>query len=228
MLQLREESEESLYEEIDNIVWSRREEDLSRWCQQNKVFDEITEVEIEEIWRRAEPDQEEPVRLNGKYVWQTAKRVCNFINEHEELINITSFGEYPVVMKKIMAVIKEAHSVERKRRQTAKKKKSDDSKARFQRAKALIARIKQGRIEKDEIARTMEEIFGKGSHKEIENVTAREKIVERIDDVSKTEQQFEEWETMRHEAKRKQREDRRLNLFWRRNKTFPKQFGEVE
>ena len=56
-------------------------------------------------------------------------------------------------------------------------------------------------------------------------MTAREKIVERIDDVSKTEQQFEEWETMRHEAKKRQREDRRLNLFWRRNKTIPAQFG---
>ena len=33
---------------------------------------------------------------------------------------------------------------------------------------------------------------------------------------------------MRREAKRKQREDRRLNLFWRRNKTFPAQFGGDE
>ena len=30
---------------------------------------------------------------------------------------------------------------------------------------------------------------------------------------------------MRREAKRRQREDRRLNLFWRRNRTFPAQFG---
>ena len=97
-------------------------------------------------------------------------------------------------MKKIMAVIKEAHNVERKRRHTAKKTKSDESKARIQRAKALIVRIKHGLIKKDEIERTMEEIFGKRSQKEIENVTAREKIVERIEDISKTEQQFEEWE----------------------------------
>ena len=33
---------------------------------------------------------------------------------------------------------------------------------------------------------------------------------------------------MRKEAKRKQREDRRLNIFWRRNKTFPTQFGDVD
>ena len=30
---------------------------------------------------------------------------------------------------------------------------------------------------------------------------------------------------MRQDAKRKQREDRRLTLFWRKNKTFPAQFG---
>ena len=46
--------------------------------------------------------------------------------------------------------------------------------------------------------------------------------------MSKTERQFEEWETMRRESKKGQLEDRRLNLFWRRNKTFPKQFGGDE
>ena len=30
---------------------------------------------------------------------------------------------------------------------------------------------------------------------------------------------------MRLEAKARQRDDRRLNLFWRKNKTFPVQFG---
>ena len=29
------------------------------------VYDEITEDEIEEIWTRESPDDEEPVRLNG-------------------------------------------------------------------------------------------------------------------------------------------------------------------
>ena len=52
--------------------------------------------------------------------------------------------------------------------------------------------------------------------------------MERIEEMSKTEQQFEEWERMRREAKKRQREDRRVNLFWRRNKTFPKLFGGDE
>ena len=46
-------------------------------------------------------------------------------------------------------------------------------------------------------------------------------MVERIVEMTKTEQQFEEWEKMRLEEKKRQRDDRRLNLFWRRNKTFP-------
>ena len=33
---------------------------------------------------------------------------------------------------------------------------------------------------------------------------------------------------MRREAKRRQREDRRLNVFWRKNKSFPKRFEEEE
>ena len=33
------------------------------------------------------------------------------------------------------------------------------------------------------------------------------------------------WENMRLDARIKQREDRRLNVFWRRNKSFPAQFG---
>ena len=51
----------------------------------------------------------------------------------------------------------------------------------------------------------MEELFGKGSHREIENVTAREKIIERIEEMTKREEQFETWEKMRLEAKRRQR-----------------------
>ena len=35
-------------------------------------------------------------------------------------------------------------------------------------------------------------------------------------------------EHMRLEAKRKQRDDKRLNVFWRRNKCFPAQFGTDE
>ena len=47
-------------------------------------------------------------------------------------------------------------------------------------------------------------------------------------EMSKTEQQFEELETMRREAKKRQMEDRWLNVFWRKNKTFPMQFGGEE
>ena len=47
--------------------------------------------------------------------------------------------------------------------------------------------------------------------------------------MSRREEQFEIWEKMRIEAKKRQRNDRRLNLFWRRNKNFPKQFeGDLE
>ena len=73
-----------LFEEIDNMVWSGLDEGIEKWRNENKVF-EITGDEIEEIWNR-EDQGDEPVRLNGKYVWETAKRVCNFINAHEELI----------------------------------------------------------------------------------------------------------------------------------------------
>ena len=83
-------------------------------------------------------------------------------------------------------------------------------------------------MSKDEVMRRLEEIFGRGSSQEIENATTKEKIVERIEELSKREEQFEVWEKMRQEAKRRQREDRRLNLFWRRNKTFPVQFGGEE
>ena len=63
---------------------------------------------------------------------------------------------------------------------------------------------------------------------EIEKAKTKENIAERIVELSKREQQFEEWEKMRQEAKRRQREDRRLNLFRRKNKTFPVQFGSDE
>ena len=69
-----------LYEGIDNMIWSGSETENIRWCERNKVFDEITEADIEEIWMREAPDQGEPIRLNEKYVWETAKRVCEYIN----------------------------------------------------------------------------------------------------------------------------------------------------
>ena len=79
-----------LFEEIDNMVWSGRDEGIAKWCNKNKVFDEITEDEIEEIWNR-EDGGDEPIRLNGKYVWDTAKRVCDYINAHEDMIQIATF-----------------------------------------------------------------------------------------------------------------------------------------
>ena len=111
-----------LFEEIDNMVWSGRDEGIVRWCSENKVYDEITEEEIEEIWNREDPDEDEPTRLNWKFVWETSKRVCNFINGHEELIQITTFGEYRTVMRKVMRVIREAHNAEKKRRRTSQKR----------------------------------------------------------------------------------------------------------
>ena len=122
----------------------------------------------------------EPIRLNGKYVWETAKKVCGFINEHEDFIHITTFGEYKEVMKKVMRVIKESHNTEKKRRQTAGKKKCDEVKARTQKAKSLIAALRQGRVRKADIVRRFEDIFGKGSGQEIENEATNESIVMRI------------------------------------------------
>ena len=144
------------------------------------MYDEITDDEIEEIWKRDDPGDEEQIRLNGKCVWETAKRVFDFINAHDDLISITSFGEYRAVMRKVMSVIKDAHNTERKRRQTAKKKRSEGNNTRTQRAKSLIVSIRRGGLTKDEIGRRLEEIFGKGSREEIEKASANEKIVERI------------------------------------------------
>ena len=115
------------------------------------MIDEITDQEIEDIWKTENPRDVEDVRLNGKYVWQTAKRVCDFINMHEDLIMITSFGEYRIVMKKVMMVIKESHNTERKRRHTPRKKITDEVMALRKRAKALIQDIRRKGIGTDEI-----------------------------------------------------------------------------
>lgn len=68
----------------------------------------------------------------------------------------------------------------------------------------------------------------KGSGREIGNATSAEKFEERIEETSKREEQLEELERMRRGTKRKQREDGRLNIFWRKNKAFPTQFGGDE
>ena len=70
--------------------------------------------------------------------------MCCFINAHEDLITITSFAEYKVVMKKVMKVIKEARLVERKRRQSSRKNRGVEAKARTQRAKTFISAVKRG------------------------------------------------------------------------------------
>ena len=82
-----------LFQEKDNMVWNCGESEITSWCSRNKVYDEITDREIEEIWKRDGPDDNEQVRLNGKYVWEMAKRVCDFINRRDDLIGITTFGE---------------------------------------------------------------------------------------------------------------------------------------
>ena len=42
--------------------------------------------------------------------------MCDYINAHDDLINIASFKEYRVVMRKVMMVIKKAHNTGKKRR----------------------------------------------------------------------------------------------------------------
>ena len=44
-----------LFEEIDNVVWSGDVKEIAQWCKRNKVFDEITPNEIEEIWQSEQP-----------------------------------------------------------------------------------------------------------------------------------------------------------------------------
>ena len=100
-------------------------------------------------------------------------------------------------MKKVMRVIKEAHNTERKRRKTSRQNKREETTRMIQRAKSLISEVKRGRMRKEKIEEKLDEIFGKGSHQEIESVTTIEKIVERIAEMAKREEQFEKWETMR-------------------------------
>ena len=56
-----------LFKENDNAVWSGQSSEISQWRKKNKVYDEITEAEIEEMWQR-EVSEDETIRLNGKYV----------------------------------------------------------------------------------------------------------------------------------------------------------------
>ena len=74
-----------MFEEIDNMMWSGNEKEIAARCKKNKVYDEIREEEIEEIWKGEVSEDDERVRLNGKYVWETAKRECDFINADEDM-----------------------------------------------------------------------------------------------------------------------------------------------
>ena len=61
-----------------------------------------------------------------------------------------------------------------------------------------------------------------------EKAATNEKIIERIEEMSKTEEQFERWEKMRKESKMRQRDDRRLNLFWRKTRHSRHRMVEIE
>ena len=69
--------------------------------------------------------------------------------------------------------------------------KSEDS-SKMTWKKSLIVQIGTGGISKKAIDGTVEEIFGKGSTQEIEDVNVKEKHFERIEDLSKRDEQFEE------------------------------------
>ena len=66
---------------------------------------------------------------------------------------------------------------------------------RKQKAKTLNQNINRSGMRKDEIERRIEEIFEQGSRQDIEKATTTlEKIIERIEEMSKREEQFEMWE----------------------------------
>ena len=91
-------------------------------------------------------------------------------------------------MNKVMRVIKEVHNVEKKRRQSLRKKKTDEWISRKQKAKALILDVRRKATGKEKIERKLDEIFGRGSSKEIEKATTTEKTIERIKELSKREE----------------------------------------
>ena len=53
-----------LFGEIDNIVWSGKEVAISKWCKRNKVYDDITDAEVDELLNREAPGDDEAIRLN--------------------------------------------------------------------------------------------------------------------------------------------------------------------
>ena len=59
-------------------------------------------------------------------------------------------------MLKVMRAIKEAHNIERKRRETSRRKKGEEIGVRKQRAKALISTIRRAGMKKEEIEARLE------------------------------------------------------------------------
>ena len=111
--------------------------------------------------------------------------MCDFINAHEVVIQITSLGEFRGVMRKVLRVIKEAHLGETKRRQASRWKKANDTRTRTQKDKSLIFVVKRGGMRNEVIERRLDEIFGKGIGDEIRTATTMVKIAERIEEMSK-------------------------------------------
>ena len=77
----------------------------------------------------------------------------------------------------MMRDIREAHNVERKRRQSKREMRNDESKTRRQKAKSLIAEVRRGGMRKEEIEKRLEKIFGVESSQEIAKATTEEKVV---------------------------------------------------
>ena len=142
------------------------------------------------------------------------QRECVTSQYWEELIRISTFVGYRHVMLLVRRVVKEAHNA-KKRRQNSHSKMSEEAIIMKWRAKTLVADMKRGRMMKEEIETRLKCILCEGSAQEIESARTSEKIVERIE-ISKTEERFEGWDNKRREATRKQRDDGRLSIFWRK------------
>ena len=127
------------------------------------------------MWKN-DLDDGEDVRLNVQHVEATAERAYNFIEAQQDHIHITSLAESREATK-VKKEIEEAHNVEQKRRQTTKNE-YDEVKARTQKAKDFDCRHKKRGKSKDAIERRLAQIFGEGSHQEIEERNTKDKTLE--------------------------------------------------
>ena len=82
----------SVYDEIDNVAWSMSEKEITSWCQENKVFDEMTEAQTEEFWSGEATVDGNSIRLNAKNVRESVKRVCHFGYSHGKQNRFVTFG----------------------------------------------------------------------------------------------------------------------------------------